>query len=62
MYRDVVPATIAINDSNKTFKAGTESNTFTITATKGDTEAAKVKFKFTNGTVQYKITAPIGLI
>ena len=54
MYRDVVPATIAINDSNKTFKAGTESNTFTITATKGDTEAAKVKFKFTNGTVQYK--------
>lgn len=54
MYRDVVPATIAINDSNKIFKAGTESNTFTITATKGDTEAAKVKFKFTNGTVQYK--------
>lgn len=54
MYRDVVPATIAINDSNKTFKAGTESNTFTVTATKGDTEAAKVKFKFTNGTVQYK--------
>ena len=54
LYRDVVPATIAINDSNKTFKAGTESNTFTITATKGDTEAAKVKFKFTNGTVQYK--------
>lgn len=54
MYRDVVPATIAINNSNKTFKAGTESNTFTITATKGDTEAAKVKFKFTNGTVQYK--------
>lgn len=54
MYRDVVPATIAINDSNKTFKAGTESNTFTITATKGDTEATKVKFKFTNGTVQYK--------
>ena len=54
MYRDVVPATIAINDSNKTFKAGTESNAFTVTATKGDTEAAKVKFKFTNGTVQYK--------
>lgn len=54
MYRDVVPATIAINNSNKTFKAGTESDTFTITATKGDTEAAKVKFKFTNGTVQYK--------
>ena len=54
VYRDVVPATIAINDSNKTFKAGTESNTFTVTATKGDTEAAKVKFKFTNGTVQYK--------
>lgn len=54
VYRDVVPATIAINNSNKTFKAGTESNTFTVTATKGDTEAAKVKFKFTNGTVQYK--------
>lgn len=54
VYRDVVPATIAINDSNKTFKAGTESNAFTVTATKGDTEAAKVKFKFTNGTVQYK--------
>lgn len=54
MYRDVVSATIAINDSNKTFKAGTESNAFTVTATKGDTEAAKVKFKFTNGTVQYK--------
>lgn len=54
VYRDVVPATIAINDSNKTFKAGTESDTFTVTATKGDTEAAKVKFKFTNGTVQYK--------
>lgn len=54
VYRDVVPATIAINDSNKTFKAGTESNTFAVTATKGDTEAAKVKFKFTNGTVQYK--------
>lgn len=53
-YRDVIPATIAINDSNKTFKAGTESNAFTVTATKGDTEAAKVKFKFTNGTVQYK--------
>ena len=54
VYRDVVPATIAINDSNKTFKAGTESNAFTVTVTKGDTEAAKVKFKFTNGTVQYK--------
>lgn len=54
VYRDVVPATIAINGSNKTFKAGTESDTFTVTATKGDTEAAKVKFKFTNGTVQYK--------
>ena len=54
VYRDVVPATIAINNSNKTFKAGTESNAFTVTATKGDTEAAKVKFKFTNGTVQYK--------
>ena len=54
VYRDVVPATIAINNSNKTFKAGTESDAFTVTATKGDTEAAKVKFKFTNGTVQYK--------
>ena len=54
VYRDVLPATIAINDSNKTFKAGTESNAFTVTATKGDTEAAKVRFKFTNGTVQYK--------
>lgn len=49
------PATVTISGpTDNTVKAGEGSNVFTVAADKGDTDAAKAKFDFVGGKVQYR--------
>lgn len=49
------PATVTISGpTDNTVKAGEGSNVFTVAANKGDTDAAKAKFDFAGGKVQYR--------
>lgn len=49
------PATVTISGpTDNTVKAGEGSNVFTVAADKGDTDAAKAKFDFADGKVQYR--------
>ena len=49
------PATVTISGpTDNTVKAGEGSNVFTVAADKGDTDAAKAKFDFAGGKVQYR--------
>lgn len=49
------PATVTISGpTDNTVKAGEGSNVFTVAANKGDTDAAKAKFDFVGGKVQYR--------
>ena len=53
--RDSIPATVTISGpTDNTVKAGEGSNVFTVAANKGDTDAAKAKFDFAGGKVQYR--------
>lgn len=53
--RDSIPATVTISGpTDNTVKAGEGSNVFTVAADKGDTDAAKAKFDFAGGKVQYR--------
>lgn len=53
--RDSIPATVTISGpTNNTVKAGEGSDVFTVAADKGDTDAAKAKFDFAGGKVQYR--------
>lgn len=55
VYKDAVPATVTISGpTDNTVKAGEGSNVFTVAANKGDTDAAKAKFDFAGGKVQYR--------
>ena len=55
VYKDAVPATVTISGpTDNTVKAGEGSNIFTVAANKGDTDAAKAKFDFAGGKVQYR--------
>ena len=55
VYKDAVPATVTISGpTDNTVKAGEGSNVFTVAADKGDTDAAKAKFDFVGGKVQYR--------
>ena len=55
VYKDAVPATVTISGpTDNTVKAGEGSNVFTVAADKGDTDAAKAKFDFAGGKVQYR--------
>lgn len=49
------PATVTISGpTDNTVKAGEGSDVFTVAADKGDTDAAKAKFDFAGGKVQYR--------
>lgn len=49
------PATVTISGpTNNTVKAGEGSDVFTVAADKGNTDAAKAKFDFAGGKVQYR--------
>lgn len=49
------PATVTISGpTNNAVKAGEGSDVFTVAADKGDTDAAKAKFDFAGGKVQYR--------
>lgn len=53
--RDYIPATVTISGpTDNTVKAGEGSDVFTVAADKGDTDAAKAKFDFAGGKVQYR--------
>lgn len=53
--RDSIPATVTISGpTNNAVKAGEGSDVFTVAADKGDTDAAKAKFDFAGGKVQYR--------
>lgn len=53
--RDSIPATVTISGpTDNTVKAGEGSDVFTVAADKGDTDAAKAKFDFAGGKVQYR--------
>ena len=53
--RDSIPATVTISGpTDNTVKAGEGSDVFTVAANKGDTAAAKAKFDFAGGKVQYR--------
>ena len=55
VYKDAVPATVTISGpTDNTVKAGEGSDVFTVAANKGDTDAAKAKFDFAGGKVQYR--------
>ena len=55
VYKDAVPATVTISGpTDNTVKAGEGSEVFTVAANKGDTDAAKAKFDFAGGKVQYR--------
>lgn len=55
VYKDAVPATVTISGpTDNTVKAGEGSGVFTVAANKGDTDAAKAKFDFAGGKVQYR--------
>lgn len=55
VYKDAVPATVTISGpTDNTVKAGEGSDVFTVVANKGDTDAAKAKFDFAGGKVQYR--------
>lgn len=55
VYKDAVPATVTISGpTDNTVKAGEGSNVFTVAVDKGDTDAAKAKFDFAGGKVQYR--------
>lgn len=55
VYKDAVPATVTISGpTDNTVKAGEGSDVFTVVANKGDTDAAKAKFAFAGGKVQYR--------
>lgn len=55
VYRDAVPAAVTISGpTDNTVKAGEGSDVFTVAADKGDTDAAKAKFDFAGGKVQYR--------
>ena len=53
--RDSIPATVTISGpTDNAVKAGEGSEVFTVAADKGDTDAAKAKFDFAGGKVQYR--------
>ena len=55
VYKDAVPATVTISGpTDNNVKAGEGSDVFTVAANKGDTDAAKAKFDFAGGKVQYR--------
>ena len=55
VYKDAVPATVTISGpTDNTVKAGEGSDVFTVAVDKGDTNAAKAKFDFAGGKVQYR--------